>query len=175
MPRALRSAGLAFLAVALPLAGCVTTGGEERPQPKTKLGTQRQPEGVTPGALFVATEYPIDSDANGYVDTINVRVYLFDGSGKTTLSIYLPGDFEFTLQDARGHQVAVWRIPSAKAADALQLMDAGPSFSFRLSLLDFGTDKLDTPSVVLTSVFFPVGGAPIRSTGGNAFRLGRGM
>ena len=172
MPCRLRTWVLVSASFALVTPGCVTTNNgktESRPH----LGSQRQPEGVSAGSLFVAAEYPVDTDANGYVDTINVTAYLFDGSGKTTLAVFVPGEFEFTLMDARGTSVATWRIDQTRAEAAVQLMQAGPGYRFRLSLLELGTDKLETPSVVLMCAFKPPTGNTVRSTGGTSFRLGR--
>src|SRR5262245_44655715 len=111
------------------LVGCVSD------EPQKKLGPQ--PANVQPSRLGVWATLPEDTDANGYLDTVDVTVYVSSDSYAAPIAV--PGSFEFKLIGKSGKELAKWDIPEAKAAQAMRRMAVGPAYLFRLSVLDVGS------------------------------------
>jgi hypothetical protein len=151
-----------FLLSLLPLAGCVSD------EPRHSM--PRQPTDVQPTRMGVWATLPEDTDANGFLDTVDVTVYI--SSDRYPAPIAVPGTFEFKLMGKENKELARWDIPQDKARASARKMPAGPAYFFRLSVLDAGSDKFDPQAVDLTAEFKPVTGAPVRAPL-TALRFGR--
>lgn len=165
--RRVRAAALAGFAL-LATAGCVTTSGgrAEGPPPPA-------PKGIIPDTLLISAGVPVDSDANGYADTIPAVAYLFAESGGYPLPIWTPGSFVFRLQAPDGRPLAEWTLPPAEVASQRANLPPGPGYVFSLRLLDVGTDHLEVPTADLTATFTPEGEPPVASSGAASLLLRR--
>jgi hypothetical protein len=142
-----------LLFLTLLVTGCV-------PEQQHKL--RPQPADVQPSRLGVWATFPEDTDANGYLDTTVVTVYI--SSDTYPAPIAVPGSFVFRLMSKDGKELAKWDIPEDKAIKAARKMPAGPAYFFRLCLLDVGTDKIDAAAdAQLTAEFKPRSGEVVRA------------
>lgn len=149
----------ALLPALLLLAGCVA----ERPDRKQFT----QPDNAKPNQLAVYPDFWRDTNANGYLDSINVTVYLFDTSGAYALSLAVPGTFTFKLARHNGPTIATWSFNQEQARAALRKASAGPTFIFELSILKAGSSDVLEPGVFdLTAEFTTLDGTKIPSEGG---------
>jgi hypothetical protein len=99
---------------------------------------------------------PVDSDANGYPDTLSVRIHLFEAEGGWPLSVAVPGTFRFELAAPRAQPFAAWDYNAAQTDAARARDGAGPCYLFELSLLGDGrTDRVDVETVDLRATFTP--------------------
>jgi hypothetical protein len=144
---------IVLLLVAASLAGCVEEGRGH------KLGAQ--PRDVEPTRLGVWATLPEDTDANGYLDTVDVTVYV--SSDTYSAPIAVPGEFEFRLMGRGGKEFSRWIIPEEKVGKSARRMPAGPAYFFRLSMLEVGTDQVDAHDATLTAEFRPKLGSPVRA------------
>lgn len=135
------------------LAGCVSDEPHKRLAP--------QPANVQPSRLGVWATLPEDTDANGYLDTVDVTVYV--SSDAYAAPIAVPGSFEFKLIGKSGKELAKWDIPEARAAQAMRRMAVGPAYLFRLSMLEVGSDRVEAQPVNLAAEFRPKSGEAVRS------------
>lgn len=153
--------------VAVGMAGCVASDGRaERPPPRTPVGT-------TPDTLLISAGVPLDSDANGFADTIPAVAYLFAEAGAYPLPMWSPGTFVFRLHAPDGRLLAEWTLPPEEVAEQRANLPPGPGYVFSLRLLDVGTDRLDVPTADLTATFKPTEGAPVASRGAASLLLRR--
>jgi hypothetical protein len=144
---------LILIAWAALLVGCVSD------EPQKKLGPQ--PANVQPSRLGVWATLPEDTDSNGYLDTVDVTVYV--SSDAYAAPIAVPGSFEFKLIGKSGKDLAKWDIPEAKAAQAMRRMGVGPGYIFRLSVLEAGNDRVEAQAVNLAAEFRPKTGEPVHA------------
>jgi hypothetical protein len=144
---------LLILLAAVMLVGCVSD------EPHKKLGPQ--PANVQPSRLGVWATLPEDTDANGYLDTVDVTVYV--SSDAYAAPVAVPGSFEFKLLGKGGKELATWDIPEARTAQSMRRMQVGPAYLFRLSMLEVGSDVLEAQPVNLAAEFRPKTGEPVRS------------
>lgn len=147
-----------LLAPALVLASCVT---ERKPNQAPERGPQ--PAAIVVGKVWIAATPPQDTDVNGYYDTVDLTIYLFGLDYPASLLI--PGEFSFSLtsKSSPGEKpYATWDISKDAAAASTGSSAVGPFYSFRLSLLDRGGDKLADQTADIIAVFTPTNGAPVR-------------
>lgn len=142
-----------ILVLAVALCGCVSD------EPQKKLGPQ--PANIQPTRLGVWATLPEDTNANGYLDTVDVTVYVSSDSYAAPIAV--PGTFEFKLIGKSGKELAKWDISEAKAAQAARRMPVGPAYLFRLSMLDVASDQIEAQAVNLTAEFRPKNGEPVRA------------
>lgn len=160
-----RAAVLCGTAALFTMSGCVTEARNNAKVP------DKQPDWVTPARMLVAMQLPADTDANGYLDTIPLTVYLFDE--RYPLAISVPGSFSFKLKTTAGKELGTWTIDEPTATNAIRKMRPGPGYQFRLDVRKFGPDGRDSGTVDLTAEFVPSSGAPVHGTAATTFRLGR--
>jgi hypothetical protein len=153
----------AALLIAAALAGC----SSGQPQPA------RTPSSARPGLLSLTAANFLDTDQNRYADRATVLVFLFPESTRYELPMHAPGEFLFRLEDTHGALLREWRFDKDQTAAAARQLGPGPGYAFELSLLENGTDQLDTPEGVLVCRFTPVEGAPIGTRAGSPVVLGR--
>jgi hypothetical protein len=144
---------IATILLAASLAACV-----EEPRGH-KIAAQ--PKDIQPTRLGVWATLPEDTDGNGYLDTVDVTVYLSSDSYAAPIAV--PGEFEFHLVGKGGKEFAKWIIPEEKAIKCARRMPAGPAYFFRLSMLEVGTDQVDAHDASLTAEFRPKSGNPVRA------------
>lgn len=167
MPRMPRACVMLLLPVLG--AACVQEGAATRQPP-------RQPEAVVPDYMAVFTGWPTDSDGNGFLDRFTVTVMLFDDRF-IEAPLELPGTFEIRVvvpgTDAGPEQeVGVWHFDRARSASALRPTPAGPSYEFRVSILDVGADRYDRLEVQPRVTFRGDRGEVLHGRGGTIW-LGR--
>lgn len=167
MTTALRRVGAGGLAgAALLAAGCVTEpSARHRDVPPPPADVH-----VTSVQTFASA--PRDTNSNGYGDTVAVTIYLWDEQ-HYPLPIAIPGAFSFELKSTKGAVLAAWAFSQEETARVMQSMGPGPGYHFDLSLLAKGTDVLEAQEALLTVEFAPATGAPVRTPGGVALRVGR--
>lgn len=160
------AAPLALAALA-PLSGCVTD------QPPGMAVPDETPAGLVPTRMAIFPGYPRDTNANGHLDTIPVRVYLFDTSTDYAFSIAVPGTFHFRLTRPGGTLLGEWTIDEKAAAAAVRTPKPGPGpgYVLSLSLLDLGEDKdaVASGQVDLQGEFRTSGGRVVRTEGASSF------
>jgi hypothetical protein len=120
-----------------------------------------QPQGVVPSRAGVWAAAPIDTNGNGYLDTIDVTVYISSDSYPAPIAV--PGSFEFRLIGKNGAELARWPIDETSAAAAVRNAPAGPAYIFRLNILDVGTDNVEAQAVDLSAEFRPKQGQPVHA------------
>ncbi len=130
------------------------------------------PSDVHATSVQIFAAAPRDTNSNGYGDTISVTMYLFDEQ-RYPLPIAVSGSVRFDLKSGSGAVIASWGFSREETRRVLQSMAPGPGYRFELSLLDKGGDKLENQEALLTVEFQPESGAPVKSPGGVALRIGR--
>jgi hypothetical protein len=156
-PSAIRRALLAAVFTVAPIvAGCVSDG----PRPD-RASPGPQPRGAAPTRLAIATPNFIDSDGNGYADTVTPVVYLFTDGYDVPLDI--AGSFLFRLHDRRGQVLAEWPI-SLEQADACRIVNAvGHGYAFSLDLRRVGAERIEQTEGVLVAEFTDTKGRRVAS------------
>lgn len=157
---------LALLLV-LPLASCVTEGAKQQSRKQFS-----QPDNIKPNKMLVAPDYWRDTNANGYLDTINVTVYLFDTASSYPLGLALPGTFTFTLNKHNGPAVATWTFTQDQAAAAIRRAPGGATYLFELSILKAGASDVMPAAVLdLSAEFTGTDGVKVPSDGASSYRF----
>ena len=158
--------------------GCQTTKVEfssARPLPPDPKPAKPVPSGAHANAVALAVEgKPVDSDGNGYPDTIMVSMYLF--SLPHASPMFEDGTFVFTLQREggadRSHPLGQWRLDVNEVERGRTIY--GPSHLARLSLLEIGGDRYPLMSANLHCQFEPADGREaISPRGVHWVQLGR--
>lgn len=162
MTRSTRTIVVAAVAsVVLACAGCVSEGPPRRPKPRD---IPQQPSGLNVDRLVVAaSNFPQDTNGNGFYDTIIVTVYLY--SDRYMLPIVAEGEMEFRLVGREGAEIASWRLDAGTFAQRVRRFNPGPGYQLRLSLLDSGTDQLPVSEGELWWRFVETGRTPISGRG----------
>lgn len=153
--RVARSTHLAVAFIALiVLGGCVSDEPTRRPPPA-------QPEQIAPSAVQIFLSLPEDTNANSYVDTVMVTVYLFaDGYAP---SVFVQGEFQFRLLNKDGTEVAQWTITREASQASVRRLPPGPGYMIQLNLLDRGTDQIPSNPLDLYCSFTPTGGKTVHA------------
>lgn len=156
-------------AAAAMIAGAVLAGGC---QSQPKRGPKRpQPPAIQATQLLPSVKFFEDTDGNGFLDTVEVTLYVFSEQYPDA-SVFIPGGFEFKLTGREGRVLREWKLNEEQARAAVRRGPVGPGYIFRLSLLDGGTDKLDEASAELFASFVPAGSPPVKSVS-TTVRIGR--
>lgn len=149
----------------LMLSACAGSKPGNKPLPP-------QPAEVVPSRMTISAALPQDTDLNGYPDTIDLTIFVFDDRYPIPLDV--PGSFTFKLSGSKeGKLLREWEIPPDKAAAARRRMPAGPGYVFSLSLLENGGDHIEAQHADLTAEFVPLKGALVKMRGGSTLRLGK--
>ncbi len=154
---------IVFTVPALLLAGCVSTDPQRKP-------IQVPPQTTAPTKVGVFATAPRDSNANGYVDSFDVVVYVT--SDKFALPLAVPGAFEFRLIGKDKKELVRWNMDEIQTQAALRRMNAGPGYEFLLNVLEVGTDEFEPQAVELFAEFRPREGKPVQAPL-TPFRFGR--
>ncbi len=153
---------IALLAAMAPVS-CTT--GPSRPD--------SAPDSAVPGVLALTATDFIDTDSNKYRDTSTVVIYVFAESAQYKLPMKAEGTFEFVLEDRGGRALARWNIGPDRSGAARRQLPPGPGYVFEISLLEFGSDRLDVPEAELVATFIPDdGGRPLRARTQSPLLLG---
>lgn len=147
------------------LPGCAgnKNGGKSLPQ---------QPAEVVPSRMTISAALPQDTDLNGYPDTIDLTIFVFDERYPIPLDV--PGSFTFKLSGAKEAKLLrEWVIPPEKVVAAKRRMPAGPGYVFSLSLLENGGDHIEAQHADLTAEYTPLKGPVVKMRGGSTLRLGK--
>ncbi|MGP1345989.1 MAG: hypothetical protein ACTS3F_04875 [Phycisphaerales bacterium] len=136
------AAAVAGVGLAALLGGCVADG----PQPPDRPTPRRisVPEGVRPAIVQLnASPTAIDTNSNGYADTIMLTAYLFPAAPAPPVPMAGEGTFVFTLEDDSRTTLARWEIPPEEARAALRRFAPGPGYQFELDINSVGDDRID--------------------------------
>ncbi len=148
------------LVAVLLAAACLSACVEENPK-AARHTLPAQPTDVRATKLGVWASRPEDTYENGYLDSVDITVYV--SSDTFPAPIAVPGSFEFKLIGKGGKEFAKWQISEEQAARAAHKMPAGPGYFFHLSMLEVGTDQIDASDANLTAEFRPKVGDPVKA------------
>lgn len=170
-PRALAAAPAAALA----LAGCAQTPAGGPPGSVPAAEERRQAERIDPREpvqLTMNVGQPLlDSDGNGFPDSMEVWVYLFPSERYSRLPVWSAGSFEFRLRAADGSLLGAWDIPAESAAAFRQQFAPGPGYVFGLALAE-GEDAMPRVTANLFLTFVTPSGRRVSSRGPATLTLG---
>ncbi|HYE60489.1 MAG TPA: hypothetical protein VD997_00710 [Phycisphaerales bacterium] len=120
-----------------------------------------QPANIQPSRVGVWATPPLDTDANGYVDTVEITVYVSADQHPVPLSV--PGTFTFRLIGRDKKDLATWHIDEPAAQAAMRRSRVGPGYFFTLNVKDVATDEIDAQSAELAAEFTPRTGKPVQA------------
>lgn len=167
--------GSRFVAAAIAaaaLGGCVAEGP---PMRDARAGsTPRQPDNLPAGSVVLTvSQFPEDTDADGYADTILATAHLFSHDPRYPLPVTPPGSMRFFLLDETGSLIAEWQFPPEQTALHRRASGVGVGYVFQLSLAAAGAEMLGPIDATLRCEFSPdAGGVRVRSRGGVTVALG---
>jgi hypothetical protein len=116
----------------------------------------------------------MDSDGNGYPDTIPVVVYLFADTRRYPLPVKERGEFTFELTAAEGVEIGSWVFGEEESARAVGDSAAGVCYRFALRLGP-GRDRLPAVPASLRAIFTNAAtGERFASPGSATIRIGSG-
>lgn len=153
----------------LSVGGCVAAG-----QTTGRKPLPSQPKALDVGIVEAYPSVPIDTDKNGYVDTIEVTAFLFPDRFKHPAPLWIKGQFIFRMTDPDGNLLAQWEFTEEETARARRVFPVGRGHWFRLNMLDVGTDRTDVKSAALSCKFVPTNGDVVEMARKTSFRLGAG-
>lgn len=165
-PRAAGGLSCAAVIAGMMLAGCAgrTTNGDRQ--------FPTQPAEVVASRMTISAALPSDTDLNGYPDTIDLTIFVFDD--RYPIPIDVPGSFVFKLSTSKDATLLrQWEFTPEQARAALRRLPPGPGYLFSLSLIENGDDHIESQYVDLTAEFLPSKGASVRMRGGSTLRLGK--
>jgi len=136
------------------MAGCVADGGPKRTPPKPPKNLQVQ-------LVTVAVHELLDTDANGYPDTLPLIVYFWDN--RYPLPMWANGSLHFTLTGENGKVIAEWEVPDEIVAASRRRDQVGAVHVLTLDIRQATTDELPLTKAVLSAVFTPDVG-PVATT-----------
>lgn len=180
-PAGTRSLHAAVVVLISTTAGCTSsvTTSDGRPMPPVPHAAPQTPSDSKPNAMAMLVGFkPTDTDGNNYPDLITVQTYLYSRPHPT--SIYDDGAFVFELYKAGGtarneKPLLTWRFEKADVDNARmysRLFERG--YTFKLSLLEHGSDRLPLTTGNLIGRFEPADGSePIRCVGVRTIQIGK--
>jgi hypothetical protein len=145
---------LALTLALLPfLSACVSDEPQHRIPP--------QPASIEPTTLGVWATAPKDTDANGYLDTVDITVYV--SSELHPVPLQVPGTFKFRMIGRDKKDLATWFIDEPKAQAAIRRTRVGPGYFFALNVKDVATDEFEAQGTELAAEFTPRTGKPVQA------------
>lgn len=126
---------------AMTLPACVADGPQppQRPTPRDI----RPAPGVQPAIVQLnASPSAIDSNNNGFADTITVTAYLFPAPPAPPVPMESTGTFLFILEDDQNEQLATWEIDPESARSARRRFAPGIGYHFELNINDVASDEI---------------------------------
>jgi hypothetical protein len=148
-----RSLTLTAIAALPVLTGCVSD------EPRRSI--PEQPQAIQPTTLGVWATAPKDTDANGYLDTVDITVYV--STDQHPVPIQVPGSFNFRLIGRDKKDLAKWRMDETQAQAALRRSRVGPGYFFALNINEVATDQVEAQSAELAAEFVPRAGKPVQA------------
>lgn len=139
---------------------------------------------------FAVGSKPVDSDGNGFPDTIEATVLLFAsphptptfGEGRLEIAMYSSG----TSSKPGAKPLATWTIAGEALEHAKRTSPIGPHYWLSLNLLDSGTDQYPLSMADLVCTYIPESSAaeengaaattaakPVTSNGVRSIQIGR--
>jgi hypothetical protein len=144
-------------------AGCVSDEPGRRPLPA-------QPASIQPTAVGVWATPPRDSDSNGFLDSVDITVYV--SSDQFPAPVHVPGRFTFRLIGSDKSELAKWEYDEPATTAAMRRNAVGPGYFFRLNVKDVAKDEFEAQSTDLAAEFTPRAGSPV-SAPQTGLRFGR--
>lgn len=155
------------------LGGCVTVSEEtsvtsgQPSKPRDPIAPPPLPRGLEPTVMILSSGTPMDSDANGFPDTVPIVVYLFGDPNRYALPIAYPGDFAFRVATRDGQPLGTWNFLGDDASAGLQQLPPGPGYAFGLRLRE-GRDVMQRAEALVTGRFRTADGSREIGTNGAA-------
>ena len=173
-PSLLRLALLAVLLMTMQLyllsvGGCMVVDQTRNPKPLPP-----QPKALVAVLVEAYPSLPIDTDRNGYVDTIDVTAYLFADLRRHPAPLWIEGRFVFRMTDPDDNLLAEWELSEEETAKGRRVFTVGRGHWFRLNMLDVGTDHTNARSAAISCKFIPRTGKVVEMARRTSFRLGAG-
>lgn len=168
-------------AILILFSGCSSEvkTSDGRPMPPAPRASPTTPKDSKTNAMAMLVGFkPTDTNGNSYPDLITVQTFLYAKPHPT--SMYEDGVFIFELYKSGGSSrneapLAAWRFEPAESESARvysQLFERG--YTFKLSLLDVGSDILPVSTGNLVGRFEPSDGRPaIPCVGVRTIQIGR--
>lgn len=127
------------------LAGCVAE--QQRKRPPHPPTTERI-------SLVTITLHAIlDEDHNGYPDTLNIIVYLWDD--RYPLPLWSDGSVVFELRNQAQEPIAEWEVPAEVLRTTRRRDQVGAAHVLSLDLRQATTDQLPAQTGLLAGRFLP--------------------
>lgn len=141
-------------------AGCVTVsdkttvsaGGTSPAANREKKARPPRPSNLHAEVILISAGVPTDSDANGFVDTVPVVVYLFGDVNRYPLPIKEDGEFAFRITTRDGTRIGQWVFSEEQSENASQEMAPGPGYAFGLRLRE-GVDRMPRVEALVSGRF----------------------
>ncbi|MBK7406064.1 MAG: hypothetical protein IPJ41_16000 [Phycisphaerales bacterium] len=153
---------LALLSAPL-LAGCVAEQTHKRPP--------SPPSQARISLVTITLHAILDEDHNGYPDTLNVIVYLWDD--RYPLPLWADGSMTFELRNPADEPIAEWEVPAEVLRATKRRDQVGAAHVLSLDLRQATTDQLPAETGMLTGRFVPSGhGEPATTIEPLAIRIG---
>lgn len=159
-----RVALLTLLGALATMPGCVVQDARGRPVRSGQRSVD-QPEGIEARYVVLGVDTALDTNDDGWIDTIPARVWLFGSDPDYDLPLWLDGHFEFTLTGDEGETIASWTF-TREETESMRLIlgQIGPGYGVLLRL--DGQDRPDAGTSragALSCVFVPAEGEPVRN------------
>ncbi len=134
------------------VGGCVSDEPGRRPLPA-------QPASIQPTTVGVWATPPRDSDANGFLDSVDITVYV--SSDQFPAPVHVPGRFTFRLIGADKSVLAQWELDEPATTAAMRRNAVGPGYFFRLNVKEVAKDEFEAQSTDLAAEFTPRTGSAV--------------
>lgn len=132
----------------------------------------KAPKDLQVRLVTIAVHDLIDSDSNGYPDTLPLIIYFWDN--RYPLPIWADGSIHFTLTDESGMVIAQWDVPEEVLQASRRRDQVGAVHVLTLDIRQATTDELPLTKATLSAVFTPSDGGPVGKTARPmAVRIGR--
>lgn len=148
--------------VVLCLVACAGQTRGDRPQRLEPL-----PPGGEPNDALLSVGQPVDTNANGCVDTFQVVLYLFEPN-ESVLSMWSEGRLSLRLIGSASEELARWEFNEDALRAARQKLPPGPGYILTVSMLSLKTGDVfaSQQADVYAEFTTPKGATVRRSVGG---------
>jgi hypothetical protein len=161
--------GLSLAIAALLFGGCQTVRetSDGRPMPPSPVEAPQTPQAAPINAIaLMFGPKPIDTDADGRPDLIEVEVYLF--SRPFPSPTYADGSLRFELfapgAAGSGQPLGTWQFDAAQLLPRRSRSLFGPCYQVQLNLRAIGLAKVPLDAADLRTSFLPAdGGTPVQA------------
>jgi hypothetical protein len=131
------------------------------------------PPGTQPGIVQLnASPAAVDTNNNGFADTITVTVYLFPAPPAPPVPMEIAGELVFILEDDSGELLATWEITRAQAVAAARRFAPGIGYHFELNINDVASDRIMKSWGNLSAIYRMPDGTTLPERGNVTIQIG---